>query len=253
MLEVHAPHQRMHTWKDFLIHIAAITIGLLMALGLEATVEWFHHRHQAHQALELLEKEVDRNRIALRHDMRSNDLAERNHRTALAVLRRLRSGGVIEGDRLIWIRNFDPLGSSAWKIVHESGAAAYLPYELMARYGEIYDAQQLVNDSERSVYAELLRATSVLNGETEDQSRDQEDLIQRKAEAVATLAPAPAAVSDAEEIEINARLSGSPDLRKLTPAQIDRLEQGFQQAVTDDRRLHRRYVNLDILYGSLTR
>jgi hypothetical protein len=123
----------------------------------------------------------------------------------------------------------------------------------MARYGEVYDAQQLVNDSERSVYAELLRATSVLNGETEDQSRDQEDLIQRKAEAVSTLAPAPDGRSDAEGNDINAKLSGNPDLRKLTPTQIDRLEQGFQQAITDDRRLHRRYVNLDILYGSLTR
>ena len=45
MLDVHAPHQTVHTWKDFLIHIAAITIGLLMALGLESTVEWLHHRH----------------------------------------------------------------------------------------------------------------------------------------------------------------------------------------------------------------
>jgi hypothetical protein len=40
MLDVHAPHQSAHTLKDFLIHIAAITIGLLIALGLEATVEW---------------------------------------------------------------------------------------------------------------------------------------------------------------------------------------------------------------------
>jgi len=25
MLDVHAPHQTVHTWKDFFIHIAAIT------------------------------------------------------------------------------------------------------------------------------------------------------------------------------------------------------------------------------------
>ena len=49
MLDVHAPHQSAHTLKDFLIHIAAITIGLLIALGLEATVEWVHHKHQAQQ------------------------------------------------------------------------------------------------------------------------------------------------------------------------------------------------------------
>ena len=32
MLDVHAPHANVHTWKDFLIHIAIITIGLLIAI-----------------------------------------------------------------------------------------------------------------------------------------------------------------------------------------------------------------------------
>jgi len=35
MLDVHAPHESVRTWKDFLIHIAAIAVGLLIALGLE--------------------------------------------------------------------------------------------------------------------------------------------------------------------------------------------------------------------------
>jgi hypothetical protein len=251
MLDVHAPHQTVHTWKDFLIHIAAITIGLLIALGLEATVEWIHHKHQAQQALVLLKQEIDRNRIFLKNDMRSNDIVERNHRAALAVLHRLRLVTLSRDDRLIFVRKFDPLSSSAWRIVNESGAAAYVPYVLMARYGEIYEAQQGINDSERSAYAELQRATSVLNTETDDRSREEEDRIQRGAETVEALAHAPDSMSAAEENDVNSRLSGNPDLRRLTPAQIDRLEQGFQQAITEDRRLHRLYINLDTLYASL--
>jgi len=42
--------------------------------------------------------------------------------------------------------------------------------------------------------------------------------------------------------DIQSKLSGNPDLSRLSPAQIDRLEQGFQQTITDDRRLHRLYV-----------
>ena len=76
MLDVHAPHQTVHTWKDFRIHIAAITIGLLMALGLESTVEWLHHRHQAQQALELLRQELDQNRKVLKADMAEGDRME---------------------------------------------------------------------------------------------------------------------------------------------------------------------------------
>jgi hypothetical protein len=46
VLEAHAPHEPIHSWKGFLIHIASIAIGLLLALGLEQTVEALHHAHQ---------------------------------------------------------------------------------------------------------------------------------------------------------------------------------------------------------------
>ena len=49
MLDVHAPHQPTHTWKDFFIHIATIVVGLLIAIGLEQTVEYFHELHQLHE------------------------------------------------------------------------------------------------------------------------------------------------------------------------------------------------------------
>ena len=39
MLDVHPPQSATHTWKDFFIHIATICIGLLIAVGLEQTVE----------------------------------------------------------------------------------------------------------------------------------------------------------------------------------------------------------------------
>ncbi len=39
MLDVHPPHQPVHGWRDFLIHLLTITVGLLIALGLEAVAE----------------------------------------------------------------------------------------------------------------------------------------------------------------------------------------------------------------------
>jgi hypothetical protein len=59
MLEVHAPHESIHTWKSFFIHIATIVIGLLIAIALEQTVEYFHHREQRHQLLEDLRHEAE--------------------------------------------------------------------------------------------------------------------------------------------------------------------------------------------------
>src|SRR5580692_2084652 len=65
MLDVHAPHGSVHTWKDFFIHLATIAIGLLIAIGLEQTVEFFHHRHQLKEAREQLATERDGNRDVL--------------------------------------------------------------------------------------------------------------------------------------------------------------------------------------------
>ena len=64
MLDVHAPHQTVHTWKDFLIHIAAIAIGLLLALALENLAEYVHERRQLSEARRELALEVAENRRA---------------------------------------------------------------------------------------------------------------------------------------------------------------------------------------------
>jgi hypothetical protein len=67
MLDVHPPHHAASTLRDFFIHIATIVIGLLIAIGLEQTVEHFHHRHQVADTREALEAEKKEN-IHLFHD-----------------------------------------------------------------------------------------------------------------------------------------------------------------------------------------
>lgn len=61
MLDVHPPHKAAHSWKDFFIHIATICVGLLIAIGLEQTVEAIHHHHQRDQLEEQLHAEAERN------------------------------------------------------------------------------------------------------------------------------------------------------------------------------------------------
>jgi hypothetical protein len=89
-------------------------------------------------------------------------------------------------------------------------------------------------------------AMASANGESIQ--RDQESVEERSLQL-----RTPDSRSEAAENEVNARLSGRPDLSRLTSAQIDRLEQGFQRAITNDGRLHRFYINLGILYASLAK
>ena len=61
MIDVHVPHGGLHTWKDFWIHLGTITLGLLIAISLEQSVEWLHHLHQRHQLEADLHAEAEKN------------------------------------------------------------------------------------------------------------------------------------------------------------------------------------------------
>jgi hypothetical protein len=46
MIDVHPPHEGIHTWKDFLLHMSTIVLGLLIAIGLEQGVEALHRARE---------------------------------------------------------------------------------------------------------------------------------------------------------------------------------------------------------------
>ena len=50
-------HHAASTWRDFFIHIATIVLGLLIAVGLEQTVEHLHQHYQLRETREALERE----------------------------------------------------------------------------------------------------------------------------------------------------------------------------------------------------
>jgi hypothetical protein len=71
MIDIHPPHKSDHTWTDFFIHIGTIILGILIALGLEQSVEYVHRRHQLHELREgaitdahIYLHDVDENRAA---------------------------------------------------------------------------------------------------------------------------------------------------------------------------------------------
>jgi len=60
-MEVHAPEHAIHTRREFLIHMLAITLGLLIAIGLDQGVEYLHNHHLRHQLEENVLAEAQRN------------------------------------------------------------------------------------------------------------------------------------------------------------------------------------------------
>jgi len=89
-MEVHPPDRPIMTWKQFLVHMSTICLGLLIALGLDQTAEYLHHRHQGHQFEEDMRMEAERNLelIAVDHKALHNQAGYyQSCRMALAAAR----------------------------------------------------------------------------------------------------------------------------------------------------------------------
>jgi hypothetical protein len=60
MIDIHDAHHAASSWRDFFIHIATIVLGLIIAVSLEQTVEYFHHRQERRQLEDDLRAEAER-------------------------------------------------------------------------------------------------------------------------------------------------------------------------------------------------
>jgi hypothetical protein len=69
MLDVHPITHLRGGWREFLLHIATISVGLLIAVALEQAVEKLHQIHQRHQLQHDLREEAERNRETLKADL----------------------------------------------------------------------------------------------------------------------------------------------------------------------------------------
>ena len=146
-MEIHAPHEPIHTKRDFFLHLFTITVGLLIALSLEGLVEYAHHRHLVREARDNIRRELELNHDAAQSDLGNMQKKIDLQKANVASIHRLMvddkqfHGGVTN----TW--DFISLNDSAWKTARETGALGYMPYDEVQRYSDLYLLQGLVNDS----------------------------------------------------------------------------------------------------------
>jgi hypothetical protein len=159
-MDVHAPHESIHTWKDFTIHLTIMTIGLFIALMLEAGVEYWHHRQIVAEARANIRQEIEQNHEDAQKDavsvQRSIDAIETNVKTLHVMMTRPKHfHGSIENSM-----NFDSFHDAAWQTARDTGALSYMPYEEVQRYSDVYMLEQMVNQKSQDTAERDFRASS---------------------------------------------------------------------------------------------
>jgi len=174
-LEVHPPHEPIHTFRDFLLHIFTITIGLLIALGLEAAVENLHHRHIVREARENIRREIEQNQQAVKEDLTSLATNEQNMKNNLVVLRRLRNDPATKDLHMTYQFNWSSFNESAWHSARDSGALTYMPTDEVQRYADLYDGQEIATNLSTSIFTDEVQvfAPFMMEGDDNNPSRDE--------------------------------------------------------------------------------
>jgi hypothetical protein len=169
VLDVHPPHEKVHGMKDFLIHILTITIGLLIALGLEGCVEWQHHRHLVAEAKESLHAEIKSNseKVAasltglhkhqdeLKHDLEVLDYII-EHKKAPAKSE-MEVGFSMESLRDV-----------SWKTAQATTALSLMPYKDAQEYADIYATQEQLAVEESQATRDTIVSLAPFSGGNND-------------------------------------------------------------------------------------
>jgi hypothetical protein len=150
MLDVHPPHQSPHGWRDFLLHLFTITIGLLIAVSLEGLVEWQHHRHLAHDAEASLHAEIQSNAAGMGDVLADLHKKQESLKNDVSVLKVVIATGKLPKDSSLEINfrivSFDDV---SWKTAQSTDALAYMPYDMAKEYASMYATQNDLSTAEK--------------------------------------------------------------------------------------------------------
>jgi hypothetical protein len=185
-MEIHAPEEPILTWKEFLVHIGTVTIGILIALSLENLVEWNHHRHLLNEARENIRSEIADNLSELRGSLATTNKLKQNHQNALQWVSDLESKHQSSIHELSVGANLADLSNASWTTAQETGALGLMNYAEVKRGATVYQLQDEFQRLQRASEDAAIAATVLFAGQSEDptktpteQLRNERDLLQR--------------------------------------------------------------------------
>ena len=160
----------MHGIRDFLLHILTITIGLLIALSLEAGVEYMHHRHIVAEARENIRHEIELNHDQLAKNTKAIHEDADRIEANLETIRRLRDHPKDFHGHLEFTMSWSSFNDSAWRSSRDMGALAYMPYAEVQGYADLYAQQEIVNREAVSLFTRQSLAVTPMMMEKDAQS-----------------------------------------------------------------------------------
>jgi hypothetical protein len=184
MLDVHAPHETVRSWRDFFTHIAIITIGLLIAIGLEQTVVHIHHIYQLNEVRRELKIELEGNRKQLEKNRVAAQQLVAQLDSDMVLLRAAQASHSAIGRNLVYEVQFSWPLDGTWQAVKQNGTLGLMPHNELYGYTYVHEAIAAVMEGLTDLGARLRVANAIYRRAADGNStpRDLDELISATSE-----------------------------------------------------------------------
>jgi hypothetical protein len=172
-MEIHPPLHPIMSVREFLVHLSMVTLGILIALGLEQSVEAYHHRELAKEARENMRSEIRDNKKELDDHLGEIAKLKKERGEDLQVINKLLAHEKLTEMSLSLNFSGATLNSASWTTASTIGALVYMDYRDVKQFAEVYKRQefydQLQNEQIKMVQVGLGMMNSFDAGKVPDE------------------------------------------------------------------------------------
>ena len=215
-MDIHKP-KPIHSWRELVSEVGVIIIGVLIALGAEQTVEWFHWQGEVKETRESLHEELGRNMgtYKFRHDQL--DCINRRIDAMDRWAQGWRAGRPVEPIAPVGRPRRQDLSYDAWDVAQSGGVAVHIPLAERIRLANLYGLLRTFDsyqDDDVNVWRELQEFDGATDLDRRDVMRLHGLLNRTRTLNAAFKMNYPAAVKEAEALGIKTIEIGDFDLDK---------------------------------------
>jgi hypothetical protein len=152
-----------------IVHLALVTLGVLIALSFEGVATWREHRALVREARANLTSEIRDNLTELKGQLASLPQHRKDLGQAIAALQVLLDHKKLEGQVQLGFENAD-LQNASHRTAEVTGAFALMEYDEAKKYASVYGHQELYqrmqNDLMQTITRTMAAGTILASPET---------------------------------------------------------------------------------------
>ncbi len=156
-MEIHAPHQPVHSLREMLTHLALVTMGVLIALSFEGIGTWREHRALVREARANIINELRDNQKELAGRLAAIPKEHAGLDESLVVVQRLIDPRQLEGQIEIRFETAD-LRDASRSTAGVTGAFGLMEYDEVKKYATVYGHQELFLRVQSDAMQNLMRS-----------------------------------------------------------------------------------------------